>query len=137
MKLFTLLLFSIVFTSLQSSFAQSEVLLPDQNPQYYSSKAKYMLLADSINKFHSTTLQNTYEAYDWYDAKQKRRSDRLLFRRELRLERARFSNRWNYSNYNGWNNRDYYQPYNNWQNGNYRNNNRHSLPYYLFPNWYW
>ncbi|HSN61458.1 MAG TPA: hypothetical protein VLR49_11015 [Ferruginibacter sp.] len=137
MKLFTLLLFSIFFSSLQSTFAQSGVILPDQNPQYSISKEKYMGLADSINKFHSTTLQNTYEAYDWYDAKQKRRSDRLLFRRELRLERARYSNRWNYNNYNGWNNRNYYQPYNNWQNGNYRNNNRRSLPYYLFPNWYW
>jgi len=82
------------------------------------------MIADSVNKFHSTTLQNTYEAYDWYEAKQKRRYDRIAFRRELRMERARNGGNWG----------------NNWYNNGWRNGFSPmydmALPFLLFNRWW-
>jgi hypothetical protein len=88
----------------------------DQNPDYAVSRKKYMAIADSVNQLHSTTLQQTYKAFDWYEAKMERRQNREAFRRELRLERARGSN---YYNRNYGYQSPYYVPYNN---GYYRNN---------------
>ena len=139
MKLFTFLLFSfIIFSS--HSFAQNEIASADQNPRYLVSKAKYEMLADSINRFHSTTLQNTYEAYDWYEARQKRRSDRTSFRRQLRLESIRYGDNWGYNDYNyRWNN-NYYNGWNNRYRYNNRwNNRRHydAVSFLFFNNWCW
>ena len=64
----------------------------DQNPDFAVSRTKYMSIADSVNQLHSTTVHQTYKAYDWYEAKMERRQKRQDFRRELRLERARYSN---------------------------------------------
>jgi hypothetical protein len=128
MKNFTFLLLLIAIASLQKSFSQIDLLSPDQNPNYYSSKAKYMMMADSINKFHSTTVDNTYEAYDWYDAKQKRQQERIAFRRELRMERAK--NRYN------WDNDWYYGRYNNSYYNRYHQLNDLALPFLLFERWW-
>jgi hypothetical protein len=95
--------------------AQSQTT-PDQNPDYAVSRKKYMAIADSVNQFHSTTIQQTYKAYDWYEAKMERRQSRQDFRRELRLERARYSN---YYHRNFGYQQPYYYPYNN---GYHRNN---------------
>ena len=72
--------------------SNAQELAKDQNPNYQVSRAKYMGLADSVNRLHSTTLQETYKAYDWYEAKQERKQLREQFRRELRMERARSRN---------------------------------------------
>ncbi|EDM34575.1 hypothetical protein PBAL39_11275 [Pedobacter sp. BAL39] len=55
------------------SYAQKPELLPDQNPRYQETRAKYIELADSLTSTQGTTVQNTYKAYDWYTARAERR----------------------------------------------------------------
>lgn len=76
----------------------------DQNPNYAVSRDKYMRVADSVNRWHATTVQNTYKAYDWYEAKTERRDARLANRQAVRLARAQRSYR--YDSYDPY----YYQP---------------------------
>jgi hypothetical protein len=104
--------------------AQTE---PDQNPQYAVSREKYMKMADSITRWHATTLQNTYKAYDWYEAKMERRDARRQNRQAVRLARAQRSYYYDpYSYYNPY----YYDPY--YNNNRYRSGHRnnHGL-------WWW
>lgn len=86
--------------------ATAQTLAPDQNPSFMVSQARYMQMADSINSWHGTTVQDTYKAIDYYEDKLALRANRKAWRRELRMERARNSG-W----YNGYNN-GYYYPYN-------------------------
>ncbi|MBL0152267.1 MAG: hypothetical protein IPP93_01795 [Chitinophagaceae bacterium] len=95
-----LLLLVVALFSVAAGNAQNG-LLPDQNPNFAVSRDKYMQLADSVNQWHSTTLQNTYEANDWMAKREKNRQ----FRQQLRLERAR------------------------WDGYNYRNDGYYSYPY--------
>jgi hypothetical protein len=111
----------LVVISINSSNAQSE-LAPDQNPAYAASRAKYMKMADSINEWHSTTPQETYRAIDYFEDKRIAREDRIAFRRELRLERARNGYSWGYDSYN---NGSYYQPYYNFPSYNNYGYNRY------------
>ena len=108
--LFVMLSFSLIVS------AQND-LAPDQNPNYAISRDKYMRLSDSVNRWHSTTLQNTYHAIDWVADRAKAREDRRDFRQQLRLERARW-NGYDYRSdgyYNSYyNNNNYYSPYNNY-----------------------
>jgi hypothetical protein len=120
MKNFTHILF-LLMASL-SSFAQTGRLTTDQNPQYMQSQNKYMAMADSVTKWHTTTLQNTYKAYDFLEAKAERKAERINFRRNLRLERARRSRYYNnvdpyYNRYNQGFSPYYYNnwPYNRWR----------------------
>jgi hypothetical protein len=69
-------------------------LYADQNPNFAVSRDKYMRMADSINQWHETTIQQTYKAYDWYEQREERRNERRQDRRDIRLERAR-----NYGHY--------------------------------------
>jgi hypothetical protein len=116
-----LLLLAVGFTT--NILAQTNNVVADQNPNYMVSQAKYMQMADSINQLHGTTLQNTYKAYDWYQAKQERRNDRITFRRQLRLERVKNRGQFN----NGW--------YHNWNNGfyPYGNFNTPFSPFFRWP----
>jgi hypothetical protein len=94
--------------------------VPDQNPQFAVSREKYMKLADSITRWHATTLQNTYKAYDWYEAKMERRDARRNNRQAVRLARAQRS--YYYDPYS-YQNPYYYDPYyNNRSRGGRRNN---------------
>ncbi len=98
-------LYLVLFSAYLPAAAQSNSLLPDQNPNFEISRTKYMQMADSINKWHATTQQNTYSAPDWYERKIESRNQRRAFRRELRLERARNNSYYNYPNYgydNSW-----------------------------------
>ncbi|WP_315818959.1 hypothetical protein [Paraflavitalea speifideaquila] len=70
------------------------------------SQARYMQMADSINSWHGTTVQDTYKAIDYLEDKRELRANRKAWRRELRMERARNSG-W----YNGYYN-NYSYPYN-------------------------
>ena len=94
-------------------------LAPDQNPNYAVSRARYMQIADSLNEWHSTTQQDIYKAIDWLADRREARADRREFRRQLRMERAR----WDYGYYND----GYYLPDNHY----YRNYNN----YYRYNNW--
>lgn len=95
-------------------------LAPDQNPGFAISRDKYMKIADSVNAWHSTTIQDTYKAIDWIADRQAARADRREFRRDLRRYRAG-----SYRPYG------YYGNYN--YGGYYRNNYRRG---YYYPNYY-
>ncbi|RYF45246.1 MAG: hypothetical protein EOO38_16360 [Cytophagaceae bacterium] len=110
-----------------NSFAQT-TLVADQNVRFEESRAKYMQTADSINAWHSTTVQDTYKAIDYLADKAEAREQRRAFRRELRLERARNGYGW-YDDYsygygygNGYGNYGYYpNRFNNGYNNRGRN----------------
>ncbi|RYY85243.1 MAG: hypothetical protein EOO15_17525 [Chitinophagaceae bacterium] len=89
------------------TLAASAQTVPDQNPNFAVSREKYLSMADSVNRWHSVTVQNTYKAYDWYEAREERRTARRNNRQAIRLNR---SQRWN-SGYNYGNN--WYNPYHN------------------------
>jgi hypothetical protein len=97
-----ILLFSISVFSCLISKAQ-EQLAPDQNPNYKVSMAKYQTGQEKILEGMGTTSQNTYKAYDWFEAKQQRKQDRLDFRRKLTLARVN-SNR--FTDYYRWRRRN-------------------------------
>ncbi|MEI9808408.1 MAG: hypothetical protein WDO16_11365 [Bacteroidota bacterium] len=61
-------------------------LAPDQNPNFAVSRDKYMKIADSLNAWHRTTLQENYKAIDWLVDRKEARADRREFRRQLRLK---------------------------------------------------
>lgn len=86
--------------------AQTGVLLPDQNPNYLQSQEKYTRLKDSLLIYSNTTPQQTYEAFDWYQDKLNRRTERRSYRRQYQWSYPSFR----YSNY-GWNQYNYYDPY--------------------------
>jgi hypothetical protein len=127
----TLMLLTGFFLSV-SGQAQT-TLAPDQNPNFAVSRDKYMKIADSLNAWHSTTLQENYKAIDWLEDRREARADRREFRQQLRMERARWDNDYYYDNYN-----DY--PYNNYRRGYYNNhyNNRYNRGnrFYVNP-WGW
>jgi hypothetical protein len=62
----------------------------DQNPR---AALAYEAYKDQTGAEHAAsmgaTIDNTYEAYDPIQIKKQRRQDRIDFRRQLRLERAR------------------------------------------------
>lgn len=72
------------------TIAQTQ-LEPDQNPSFAVSRDKYMKIADSLNGWHSTTIQDRYRAIDWLADRKEARTGRRDFRRQLQLERARYS----------------------------------------------
>ncbi|WP_419700881.1 hypothetical protein [Mucilaginibacter sp. NFX135] len=86
---------------------QTTALEPDQNPRYLESQYKYMRGADSLNSLHGTTVQNTYKAYDWYEARLERRRQNREWRHEERMNGYDYSPSW--SLYGG-----YSYPYSNW-----------------------
>ncbi|MEO3406314.1 hypothetical protein AAFN85_20535 [Mucilaginibacter sp. CAU 1740] len=67
------------------SAQQQTALLPDQNPRYAESQYKYARMADTLNRLHGVTIQNTYKAYDWYEAKLERRQQNRQWRHEERM----------------------------------------------------
>ena len=76
-----------------------------QNPNYKVSLEKYKTQQDKLLATMNTTVQDTYKAYDWYEANQERKQQRVENRRERRLYELQ-----NYGNYyNPYNN--YYDPY--------------------------
>ena len=67
-----------------STFAQqTNSLAPDQNPNYMVSQLKYMNTKDSLLSNENTTVQETYKAYDWREARDERREERRTYRRQL------------------------------------------------------
>lgn len=92
------------------SYAQQAHLEKDQNPRYEQSRAKYMNMSDSLTRNQGTTIQQTYKAYDWYEAREEKRK----LRRESNYNNGFYNN----SYYGG----AYFYPtmrFNNWGYGNY------------------
>jgi hypothetical protein len=54
-------------------YAQKVDPIKDQNPRHQESRAKYIELADSLNRDQGSTAQKTYKAYDWYEAREEKR----------------------------------------------------------------
>jgi signal transduction histidine kinase len=116
----------ICFISL-TALAQSS-LAPDQNPNYLISQQKYMQHKDSLQSTMNTTVQQTYKAYDWYQAKLERKQNRIENRNQRRLYNSyyngsRYYNAYDYSGYNGYRN-NYYgnryrSPYTGYRSGNW------------------
>jgi len=109
MKQYLLVLTTLAATLMFSETSAQE-LAPNQNPNFAVSRDKYMQMADSVNQLHSTTVQQTYKAYDWYQNKIDRRNERIQFRRELKMERAR-SRYYRPYHRGGYYNNYYYRPY--------------------------
>ncbi|BAV09912.1 hypothetical protein SAMN05421788_1011345 [Filimonas lacunae] len=104
-KFFTLIV--LFFTGLIVSHAQTTV--PDQNPNYLESQEKYTWHKDSLLAGSNTTIQQTYKAYDFYQARLERRAQRRERRYNVNLTRAQYGGyypSYGYSNYgyNSWNN---------------------------------
>jgi hypothetical protein len=121
----------IALTGLFSYFpsqSQSE-LAYDQNPDFAVSRDKYVAIADSVNTWHSTTIQDTYKAIDWLENKKEARASRIAFRQQLRLQRAQWDDRYYYQDYN-YNRRGYY-------NNNYRHNWRSRRHNSFWSFWCW
>jgi len=94
-----LLSFFVVLTAF-AAHAQEATLAPDQNPRYAESRDRYVKAQDQLLQNMNTTVQQTYKAYDWYEAKQERKLQRYNDRRDRRLLRAQFGNYYNsYDNY--------------------------------------
>lgn len=128
--------------SIPGVFGQAQpALAPDQNPNFAVSRDKYMKIADSLNTWHSTTFQENYRAIDWIADRQQARADRREFRRQLRLETARWYGDYYYDDY-------YYNPYRGYRNrhynnryyDNYNHRNRHRGNHFYISPWglgYW
>jgi len=71
--------------------AQQTGLAPDQNPRYQESQDRYLMVADSLTSQQGTTVQDTYKAYDWYEAKLERRAQRRNWRHEERMNNSYYS----------------------------------------------
>lgn len=97
-------LLSLSYTT--AAHAQA-ALAPDQNPNYDLSRSKYAKMADSLTRTEGSTVQNTYKAYDWYQAREERRA--------LRRERNHLERLYNYSyyptSYYGFGYTNYYSPW--------------------------
>lgn len=123
----------MAIASLTSSFGQE--LAPDQNPNYQISQDKYMQKSDELTAAHSTTIQDTYEAYDWREAKEAKkqlRRDRNYELRKLRIQsrfpvccNQNYRRRGNYGGYYGYNQPTY----------GYSNFNPGYNSYYSSPFW--
>ncbi len=118
-------------------FAQKET---NQNLNFQISRTRYMNMRDSLLSTQSTTIQNTYQAYDWMALRQERKDIRFLNRQQRRLNRSQYD--YGYYPYSGYNQSHfnsgiYYNGYN--SNGYYRN--RYGAGNYNYnrfrPNFWW
>lgn len=131
----------LLLTGLNSS-AQTQN--PDQNPNYQTSQEKYMEKSDELTETQSTTIQETYEAFDWteHKAKQKQdRKDRRFEKQKMRYQYNRRCRPYRYNNNfygNGYNNNGFYNNgYNYYNNGFNNNYNGYNYgPNYNSPNFY-
>ncbi|WP_207535664.1 hypothetical protein [Desertivirga arenae] len=121
---YTLIVF--VALALNSRAQTTSNLVADQNPRYKESLQKYTPIADSLTKTLGTTTQQTYKAYDFYEARLARRSQRREWRHQENMNRPLL-----YNNY--WSD-SFYSPY--WRNSGsyYRNFPGRARPFRYY-NW--
>jgi hypothetical protein len=81
----------------------------NQNPNYKASLAKYENQTADLTSKMNTTEQDTYKAYDWTEAKEAKRKDRIVRRQERAL--ARINNRSCFMDYMLWNQPYFYYRY--------------------------
>jgi hypothetical protein len=82
-------------------------LLPDQNPNFRKSRAKYTELAATLTQNEGQTVQQTYKAIDDVQAKKERKELRIARRHERRMARIQSPGYWSFNSgwgyYNGFN----------------------------------
>ena len=88
---------------------KSQELSSNQNPNYKASLAKYENQKAALTSTMNTTEQDTYKAYDWTEAKEAKRKDRIERRQERAL--ARINNRSCFMDYMLWNQPYFYYRY--------------------------
>ncbi|GAA4310376.1 hypothetical protein GCM10023149_05020 [Mucilaginibacter gynuensis] len=100
----------VLLCGLYSGIAKAQTaLVADQNPRYLVSQVKYTRMADTLNSLHGTTVQNTYKAYDWYEAKLERRQQNREWRHQERM-----NGYYDYSPSWGLYGGSYYSPFSSW-----------------------
>lgn len=118
--------------------ASAQTTDPDQNPNHAVAAQKYAERSAELTATQSTTVQDTYEAYDWREAKaaaKQLRQDRQFELRKLRYQsrnnrgfyRREYNNNGCYNNPNTFNN-GYYN--NGYYNNGYYNNQNYNNGYY-------
>jgi len=109
---------SLLICVLIVTFGFCQTNVSDQNPNYAVSRTKYIAAKDSLIKYESSTIQNTYKAYDYIADLQERKDAKTAFKRELKLARAKNAivssgiSPYYYSPYQS----NYYYPYNSFGN---------------------
>lgn len=117
------------------AFSLTAQLAPDQNPNYMNSAEKYAQQSDELTASQSTTVHDTYEAYDWREAKAEEKRLRQERRYELRKLRYQTRNRCYRNSFynNGYYNNGFYHNYNTpYYNGYY--NSEYYNSYFGQPN---
>lgn len=88
--------FGVAFLTLLSWGVWAQV--ENQNPNYEESQEYYLEVKDSLTQTQGTTFQDTYKAYDWYEAREERRALRRANRHEVRMNRNYYGG-YDYSSY--------------------------------------
>lgn len=99
--------------------ASAQTTDPDQNPNHAVAAQKYAERSAELTATQSTTVQDTYEAYDWREAKAA--AKQLRQDRQFELRKLRYQSR---------NNRGFYRREYNNNNGFYNNPNTFNNGYY-------
>ncbi|WP_212003054.1 hypothetical protein [Chitinophaga sp. HK235] len=89
----------IITCLLMGALPASAQLLPDQNPRYRESMNEYLVKEDSLTMQEGVTVQKTYKAYQYFEARQERREQRRQDRRERQRLYAASSWGWGYPSY--------------------------------------
>lgn len=110
----------------------SVTLLPDQNPNFQRSRAKYMEQSAELTKNQGQTVQATYKAIDDVQAKKERRELAATRRHERRMARI-LSRGYGYGGYYN----TYGYGYNNYGYNNYGYNNYDYNNYGYYGNPYY
>ena len=92
-----------------SNQVKSQEVSSNQNPNYKASLIKYENQTTDLASSMNTTEQDTYKAYDWTEAKEAKRKDRIARRQERAL--ARINNRSCFMDYMLWNQPYFYYRY--------------------------
>jgi hypothetical protein len=94
MKSIASIVLLFLFSAGLSAQKDSLSLLPDQNPNFRKSRAKYTEMAAALTQNEGQTVQQTYKAIDDVQAKKERRELRIARRQERRMARIQ-SGYWN------------------------------------------
>lgn len=123
MKKLAYIAFSFLLYMNVNAQKDSVTLLPDQNPNFQKSRAKYMEQSVTLTETQGQTIQKTYKAIDDVQAKKERKELAATRRQERRMARiqSRGYRRGGYYN-NGYNNYGYGNGYGNYNNYGYGNN---------------
>lgn len=78
---------------------RAQAVLSDQNPRYRESMNAYLFKADSLTRNEGTTLQQTYHAYQYFEAKQALKEQRRQWRQDRRIARNSYWNDYSYNDY--------------------------------------